>query len=137
MKTALIYLTITSHSKKIANAIAKELKIQAQDIKNNPQLIEADLLFIVGGIYGGKSLPELISYVKNIDNTMVKQAILITSCASNKETQWEVREILDNNGIEVLKDEFVCRGNFLLYGLGHPNKTDIENAVAFANKNVS
>lgn len=137
MKTALIYLTITGHSKKIANAIAKELKIQAQDIKNNPQLIEADLLFIVGGIYGGKSLPELISYVKNIDNTMVKQAILITSCASNKETQWEVREILDNNGIEVLKDEFVCRGNFLLYGLGHPNKTDIENAVAFANKNVS
>jgi hypothetical protein len=36
-----------------------------------------------------------------------------------------------NKGIIVV-DEFICQGNFLFFGLGHPNKTDLENAVTFA-----
>lgn len=39
MKTAIIYSTMTGHSKKIALAMEKELNIPAHDIKSNPALI--------------------------------------------------------------------------------------------------
>ena len=136
MKTALIYISKTGHSSKIAKAISAELQIEAEDIKSNPKLNNVDLLFIVGGIYGGQSLPELITYIKNIDNGMVKKAALVTSCVSKKTKQNLVKELLVKNNIEVLTNEFICQGNFLFIGLGHPNKTDIDNAVSYAKREV-
>jgi len=136
MKTALIYISKTGHSSKIAKAISEELQIQADDVKTNPKLNNVDLLFIVGGIYGGQSMSELITYIKNIDKSMVKKVALITSCVSKKAKQDAVRELLVKNNIEVLTNEFICQGNFLFIGLGHPNKTDIDNAVSYAKKEV-
>lgn len=136
MKTALIYASKTGHSGKIANAIAKELNIPAQNISSNPKLENVDLLFIVGGIYGSQSLPELINYIKNLDNGMVKKAVLVTSSASQKVRQEEIRKILNSKNISVIEEEFICKGGFLFMSMKHPNKTDIENAVAFAKKVV-
>jgi hypothetical protein len=45
-----------------------------------------------------------------------------------------VRETLKSNNIEVLPDEFVCKGSFLFVGLGRPDQTEIDNAVSFAKK---
>lgn len=132
MKTALIYSTMTGHSKKIANAIANQLQIQAENIKTNPQLQGVDLLFIVGGIYGGKSQPKLLDYVNKLDSSQVKKVALITSCASNETRQEKVRECLIGKNIEVVGEEYICKGSFLFFGLGHPNKTEIENSVEFA-----
>jgi menaquinone-dependent protoporphyrinogen IX oxidase len=79
MKTSIIYATRTGHSKKIAEAIARSLSIQALDIKDFPVIAETDLLFIVGGIYGGKSSPQLLEYLKNLVPEKIGKAVLITS----------------------------------------------------------
>lgn len=129
-----IYCTKTGHSRKIARAIAEELEVQAEDIKTGPVLKDVDLLFIVGGIYGGKSDPAMLGYLKNIDGSMVKKAALITSCVSKKHKQDMVRELLVNKQIEVVADEFLCRGSFLFIGLGHPDESDLNQAVAYAAK---
>jgi flavodoxin len=134
MKTAVIYASKTGHSKQLANAIAQELKVSALNITTNPKLENIDLLFIVGGIYGNKSLPELTEYLKALDNNNVTKVALITSCVSNKMKQEEVRKLLKEKNINVLEDEFICQGSFLLFGLKHPNKADVENAVSFAKK---
>ena len=136
MKIAIIYQTMTGHSKRIANAIAENLQIQAADIKTNPKFEQVDLLFIVGGIYGGKSLPELSSYVNNLDSTMVKKVALLTSSAGKTVKQTSIRDILVKNNIEVLEDEFVCQGSFLVVGFRHPNKADMDAAISFAKKVV-
>ena len=81
MKRKVIYCTKTGHSRKIARAIAQELQVQAEDIKTGPVLKDVDLLFIVGGIYGGKSDPAMLGYINNIDGSMVRKAALVTSCA--------------------------------------------------------
>ena len=60
MNTAVLFRSMTGHSKKIANAVAAELGVEALNIKNKPVLQNIDLLFIAGGIYSGKSLPELL-----------------------------------------------------------------------------
>ncbi len=130
-KISIIYATKTRHSKKIAEAIGKALNIQALNVSTRPVLEDTDLLFIVGGIYGGESLPLLLDFVKALDRGKVKRAALVTSCASKKHRQDSVRKLLQQKGIEVL-DEIICRGSFLFIGFGHPNKRDIEEAVNFA-----
>lgn len=134
MKTAIVYFSKTGHSKKIANAIAKELKITAMNIKENQKPQNVDLLFIVGGIYGNESMPEMTNYIKSLSLENVKKAALVTSCASKNVPQTTVRKLLQEKNIEVLEDEFICQGSFLVMGMGHPNKADIQLAVEFANK---
>lgn len=137
MKIALIYATKTGHSKKIAEAIAKELQITAQNITSQPKLEEIDILFIVGGIYGGQSLPGLITFIENLDNNVVQKAALVTSCVSKNSKQDDVRSLLNDKKIIVVNDELICQGSFLLFGLGHPNKTDISSAVSFSKQIIS
>ncbi|NLV58100.1 MAG: hypothetical protein GXY67_04965 [Clostridiales bacterium] len=127
----IVYATMTKHSAKLANAIGRALQLQAEDIKNGPQCKGLDLLFIVGGIYGGQSKPELLEYVKGLDSQAAKRVALVTSCTSNKQGQEGVRALLTEKGIQVV-DEFICRGSFLFMGFGHPNRADVENAVRFA-----
>lgn len=137
MKIAVVYRSMTGHSKKLAAAVAAGLNLTAQDIKQKPELNDIDLLFIVGGIYSGKSLPEMTEYVKTLTPDKVKKAVLLTSSATDKTGQDEARQILSGNNIEVAEEEYRCRGNFLFIKLGHPNKSEIAEAVNFAKKFVS
>ncbi len=137
MKTALVYFSRTGHSKRIAKAIAEALQITALDVESEPLLDEVDLLFIVGGIYGGASSPELKAYAEGLSRSSVKKAALITSCLNRIHRQSMIREILTRKGIDVAPDEFVCRGSFLFFGLGHPSKEEIDAAVSFAKRAVA
>ncbi|MDD2238858.1 MAG: flavodoxin domain-containing protein [Bacilli bacterium] len=135
MKISIIYYSMTGHSKKMANAISKELNVSSENIKTNPKLEDVDLLYIISGIYGDKSSPVLIEYVKELTKRNAKKAALITSSGSGTTKPIEVREILENNGIMVLKDEFLYSGGFMFFG-GHPNKKDIMNATNFVRETL-
>jgi flavodoxin len=132
-KSRIVYATKTRHSKKLAQAIGTALNIPAENVSDNLLSGEADLLFLVGGIYGGESLPELLAFVKSLDREKIKSVVLITSCASKKQGQDTVRKILQDKEISVA-DEFICQGSFLFFKIGHPNKADIQEVVAFAVK---
>ena len=134
MKIALIYATKTGHSRKIAEAVAAGLGIKAMDIKSNPTISDIDLLFTVGGVYGGVSAPELLDFVGKMDSGSVKRAVIITSAVSQSARQKDLRAAFEAKGIDVMEEEFKCRGAFLFLGIGRPNATDIENAVTFAKK---
>jgi len=139
MKTAILYRSMTGHSKKIARAIGVELGLQPQNIKtvSCDKLDGVDLAFIIGGIYSGKSLPEMIEYVKTLTPAMVKEVVLITSSLQDKHGQDEVRAILEANKIKVRAEEYRCRGNFLFLKMGHPNKNEITAAVKFAKTQIA
>ncbi|QSX08602.1 hypothetical protein J0B03_00460 [Alkalibacter rhizosphaerae] len=134
MKTAVIYYSRTGHSKRIAQAIGESLGVEPMNIKQKPKLSDVDLLFVVGGIYGGKSSPDLQSYMINVKNDQVNKAALVTSCMSKNTKQNEIRIVMKLNGIDVAEEEFICQGNFLFFGKGHPSDEDVNNAVAFANR---
>lgn len=135
MKTAIVYATMTGHSKKIASAIAAKLGVTAHNVKENPQLTDCDLLLIVGGIYGGESSPELLKFAQGLSPKQVKAVALITS-STKALPQKTIRDTLASNGIEVLKEEFLCKGGFLFMAFSHPNKDEISSAVRFAQKLV-
>lgn len=127
-KVKIIYATKTKHSKKIALALAKELNVLAENIADKPSLGKVDLLFIVGGIYGGTSLPSLIEFAKSLDKENIKSVVFVTSSVKKIQGQDAVREILDEKGITVL-DEIHCQGSFLFMKFGHPNMIDIKETV--------
>jgi hypothetical protein len=61
--------------------------------------------------------------------------ILRKITVSRQQKQDEIREILINNKVEVVPEDFLCRGMF--FGLGYLKKEDIDAAVAFAQRPVS
>ncbi len=135
-KSAVIYATKTGHSKKLAEAIGLALNIEAKNINAKPALNHVDLLFVVGGIYGGVSMPELLEYIKGLETPLPGRVALVTSCASGKQRQTEIRSMLEKKGIKVV-DEYVCRGGILFVSASHPNAEDIKEATAFALRIVS
>ncbi len=134
MKCKVLYMTKTGHSRKIAMEVATALGLEAVDAKSDPDLRGIDLLVVVGGIYAGRSNPELVSYIGKLEKNAFGQAVLVTSCASKKFFQKEVRAAMVERGIEVFPEEFVCRGNFLFMGWGHPDAKDFAEATAFVDR---
>ena len=132
-KVRIVYATKTKHSKKLAQAIGKVLGATPENVADNLNKVEADLLFIVGGIYGSQSLPELLSFVEDLDNEKIGKVALVTSCASGKQGQDSVRKILEEKGIPVV-DEYICLGGFLIMKMGHPNQEETQQAINFALK---
>ena len=130
-KIGVVYATKTKHSKKLAEAIGEALKVKAENVLSNPVLNDLDMLFIIGGLYGGESLPELLKFVKDLDRSKTKCAALVTSTVSDKKGQDSIRKLLEDKGIKVV-DETRCYGSFLVMKIGHPNKADISHAVDFA-----
>jgi len=132
-----VYATRTKHSQKLAEAIGRALQVKAENVAASPAPRPADLLFIVGGIYAGKSLPELINYAESLKADQVKKVVLVTSSAStSKRSQSEIRRILKEKGVEVL-EEITCPGSFLFIRLGHPDTADVKKAAERAKQIVA
>ncbi len=136
MNYSVVYATMSGHSKKLANAVADALCVSAENVKNKPEIINADVLFIVSGIYSGVVLPELLNFVEKLSSEQVKKACLIFSSCGGDYSKVNLKGILQSKGIEVLDEEYKCLGGFLVMKIGHPNKKEIEGAAEFA-KNVA
>ena len=102
-------------------------------IKEKLTLDDASLLFIVSGIYGGASMPDLLEFIENMDAPPLKRVAIATSCASGKQRQEAVRGFFLAKGIEVT-DEFVCKGAFLFVSTSHPSAKDLKEAGEYALK---
>lgn len=127
-----VYATKTQHSKKLAQAVGKAFGVEAKTVDQCTMGGQAELLFIVGGIYAGKSHPELVSYAQTLDSRQVRNVVLITSSASiSHRKQQELRTILTMKGIPVL-DEITCPGALLFIKPTHPNKRDLQSVAESA-----
>jgi flavodoxin len=135
-KVKIVYATKTRHSKKIALALAKALNVQAEDVASKPNLGTADLLFIVGGIYGGTSLPSLIEFAENLDKENIQRVVFVTSSVQKTQGQGAVRKILEEKEIPVV-DEIHCQGSFLFIKFGHPNNSDIKETIESSMKLIN
>lgn len=127
-----VYATKTSHSRRLAQAVGEALHTKAHNVTEGPAPREAELLFIVGGIYGGRSHPQLTAYAEGLDAGLVKKAVLITSSTSlSGRSQPEIAGILKGKGIPVLED-IPCPGSLLFVKMGHPSAADAERVAARA-----
>ena len=133
MKYAVRYYTKTGNSKKLAEAVAKELGVEALPISSKIEE-KVDVLFLGNSYYAFSIDPEVRSFVVSLDKEKVGKIVNFGSAAMLNSTYKKVKAEADKVGIPMLEKEFHCKGEFKGVHKGRPNNEDLKAAAAFARK---
>ena len=124
------------NTKKVAEAIAKALNVEACSMEEVGSIDPTDILFLGCGIYGGNVTPEMNGFVDKISPDTVKKVVLFTTSGMGKNQTENFVELLKSNGIIVETEAFSGVGKFLFKNRKQPDENTMKEAIAFANKIV-
>jgi flavodoxin len=132
---AVIYVSRSGNTQKLAEAIAKGANVEARPAGNAADLAQTDILFIGASIYAGRIDGGLRQFLQALDQKQAAKAVVFgTSAAGGKTALAEIKAILEPKGIPVAQETFHCKGSFLLVNLGRPNADDLKQAEDFAGR---
>jgi len=130
-----LYYSMGGNTKKLADAIAKELKTGAEDVRTSSLNAEAEIVFLGTGCYGGKPGQDMSKFIASGDFQGRKVALFGTSGGGLGMELKVMAEALKGKGARVI-GSYDCKGKVLLtfnlYNRGHPDVADIEAARKFA-----
>ena len=131
MTYAVRYYTQTGNTKRLAEAIADELGVEALPI-TAPINGKADVLLLGNSYYAFTIAPEVRDFVAGLSQNNVGKIVNFGTAAMMKSTYKKVRAVADAVGIPVLDKEFHCKGEFKGMNKGRPNEEDLKAAREFA-----
>ena len=135
MKVAVRYYTKTGNTKRLAEAVAKALGVEALPI-SAPVEERVDLLFLGNSYYAFSIDPEVRDFIRRLDKDKVGKIVNFGSAAMLNSTWKKVKAEADKAGIPMEKREFHCKGEFKGLHKGKPDADDLEAAAAFAREIV-
>lgn len=130
MDYAVRYYTKTGNTKRLAEAVAKELGVEALPI-SEPINEKVDILFLGNSYYAFNIDPEVREFVASLDKEKVGKIVNFGTAAMLNSTYKKVKEEADKVGIPLDSKEFHCRGEFKGIHKGRPNESDIAEAIKF------
>ena len=133
MKYAVRYYTKTGNTKRLAEAVAKELGVEAMPI-SVPIEEKVDALFLGNSYYAFSIDPEVRSFIASLDKEKVGKIVNFGSAAMLKSTYKKVKAEADKVGIPMIEKEFHCKGEFKGLHKGRPNDEDLKAAAEFTRK---
>ena len=133
MKIAVRYYTKTGNTKRLAEAVAAAVGVEAMPI-SVPITERVDILFLGNSYYAFSIDPEVRAFVKSLDKEMVGKIVNFGSAAMLNSTFKKVKAEADKVGIPMDSREFHCKGEFKGIHKGRPNDEDLEKAAEFAVK---
>lgn len=136
MKYAVRYYTKTGNTKKLAEAVAGALGVEALPI-SEPVTEPVDILFLGNSYYAFSIDPEVRKFIQSLDKEKVGSIANFGSAAMLNSTYKKVKAEADKVGIPMQEKEFHCRGEFKGVHKGRPNEVDVASAVAFAKSFVT
>ena len=131
MKYAVRYYTKTGNTKKLAEAIADELNVEAYGI-DTPIDENVDILFLGNSYYAFSIDPEVSKFIRSLNSEKVGKIVNFGSAAMLNSTLKKVKKEASKVEISVGDREFHCKGEFKGLHKGRPNEDDINQARAFA-----
>ncbi len=131
MTFAVRYYTKTGNTKRLAEAIAQELGVEALPI-SEAVTEPVDVLFLGNSYYAFNIDPEVRDFVLSLDKEKVGKIVNFGSAAMLNSTYKKVKAEADKAGIPMDERECHCKGEFKGLHKGRPNDTDIRAAVEFA-----
>ena len=137
MNIKIVYHSSTGNTKKVAEAIAAELQLSAQEIGSAAAAIceSVDLLFLGDGVYAGNPHKATISFIESLNPQMVKAAAVFATYGGQDAIGENLKQRLEEKGIQVLSAPYTCRGkSFILANRKHPNQDELQGARIFAKK---
>ena len=133
MKTAVRYYTKTGNTKRLAEAVAKAVGVEALPI-SEPVAEEVDLLFLGNSYYAFNISSEVRKFIESLDKNKVGKLVNFGSAAMLNSTWKKVKAVADKVGIPMEEREFHCKGEFKGIHKGKPDETDLQAAAEFARK---
>ena len=131
MKYAVRYYTKTGNTKRLAEAIAAELGVEALPI-SEPIKQYVDVLLLGNSYYAFSIDPEVRAFIRTLDKKLVGSIANFGSAAMLNSTYKKVKAEADKIGIPMVEKEFHCKGEFKGLHKGRPNEEDLRAAAAFA-----
>ena len=131
MKIAVRYYTKTGNTKRLAEAIAKAVGVEALPI-SSPVSEQVDILFLGNSYYAFSIDPEVRDFVLALDKGKVGRIVNFGSAAMLNSTYKKVKAVADKVGVPMDKREFHCKGEFKGIHKGRPNEADMKAAEDFA-----
>lgn len=131
MKIAVRYYTKTGNTKRLAEAVAKAVGVEALPI-STPVTEAVDILFLGNSYYAFSIDPEVRNFIASLDKTMVGKIVNFGSAAMLNSTYKKVKAEADKAGIPLDEREFHCKGEFKGIHRGKPDEDDCRAAAQFA-----
>ncbi len=135
MKIAVRYYTKTGNTKRLAEAIAKAVGVEALPV-TAPVAESVDILFLGNSYYAFTIDPEVRRFVESLSKEKVGKIVNFGSAAMMNSTWKKVKAVADKVGIPMDEREFHCKGEFKGLHKGKPDESDLVAAAAFAKKIV-
>ena len=133
MKIAVRYYTKTGNTKKLAEAVADAVGVQALPL-SAPISEPVDILFLGNSYYAFTIDPEVRDFVRSLDSSKVGRIVNFGSAAMLNSTYKKVKAEADKVGVPMDQREFHCKGEFKGLHKGRPNREDLDAAAEFARK---
>ena len=133
MKAAVRYYTKTGNTKRLAEAVAKAVGVEALPI-STPVEDAVDILFLGNSYYAFSIDPEVRRFIKGLDKNKVGRIVNFGSAAMLNSTYKKVKAEADKVGIPMDEREFHCKGEFKGLHKGKPDEADLKAAAEFAGK---
>ena len=131
-----VYYSMTGNTKKVAEAIATELDVVAENVKTKDRLAEESFVFLGAGLYGPLRSWGLRRFIDKNNFDGRKVALFGTSGEGKGKEVGALEEAVTAKGAE-MAGRFHCRGKFLfLINRKHPTSKDLVDARNFAREAV-
>jgi len=129
-----VYYSMCGNTKKVAETIAAELGVKAENVKVKRELDKDSFVFLGSGCYANKPGRKLRKFIARND-FKGRQVALFGTSGNGEGTEVRVmEELLKPKGALIL-GSFCCKGkSFFLFGRGHPSDEELANAREFASK---
>ena len=131
MNIAVRYYTKTGNTKRLAEAVANAVGVEALPI-SEPVAEPVDILFLGNSYYAFSIDPEVREFVASLDKKKVGKIVNFGSAAMLNSTFKKVKAEADKVGIPMDEREFHCKGEFKGLHKGLPNEEDLSAAAEFA-----
>ena len=133
MKVAVRYYTKTGNTKRLAEAVANAVGVEALPI-STPVAEPVDILFLGNSYYAFSIDPEVRGFISGLDRNKVGRIVNFGSAAMLNSTYKKVKAEADKVGVPMDNREFHCKGEFKGIHKGKPDEADMKAAAEFARK---
>ena len=131
MKAAVRYYTKTGNTKRLAEAVAEAVGVEALPL-SAPVTEPVDVLFLGNSYYAFTIDPEVRAFVRTLDKNKVGRIVNFGSAAMLNSTYKKVKAEADKVGIPMDEREFHCKGEFKGVHKGKPDAEDLAAVADFA-----
>ena len=129
-----VYYSITGNTKKVAEVIAAELGVKAENVKEKQELDKDSFVFLGSGCYASKPGGKLRKFIARNDFKERQVALFGTSGSGEGAEVRAMEELLKLKGA-LIRGSFYCQGkSWYLFYRGHPSNEELANAREFANE---